>query len=233
MKKVGIYIHIPFCKQKCKYCDFVSFQCAEEKAEEYFKCLVKEIVEEADKLKFETVEKNIEIDTIYIGGGTPSAVSENFIEKIIYTIKENYNVSKNAEITIEINPGTVDENKLKKYFEIGINRVSIGLQSANNKLLNMLGRIHNYEQFEDTYNLARKVGFENINVDLMIGLPNQSIDDVEVSVKEIIKKFPEHISVYSLIVEENTKMFELIENNCLELPSEELERKMYWKVKKT
>ena len=232
MKKVGIYIHIPFCKQKCKYCDFVSFQCAEEKAEEYFKCLVKEIVEEADKLKFETVEKNIEIDTIYIGGGTPSAVSENFIEKIIYTIKENYNVSKNAEITIEINPGTVDENKLKKYFEIGINRVSIGLQSANNKLLNMLGRIHNYEQFEDTYNLARKVGFENINVDLMIGLPNQSIDDVEVSVKEIIKKFPEHISVYSLIVEENTKMFELIENNCLELPSEELERKMYWKVKK-
>lgn len=224
MGKIGIYVHIPFCKQKCKYCDFVSFQCKEEKYADYFKCLIKEIVDKSNEIKDH-------IDTIYIGGGTPSIVPAKYIEEIIRTIKDNYKVLKNAEITIEANPGTVDEEKLSSYKKIGINRLSIGLQSTNDKLLKMLGRIHTYKEFEDVYQYARNAGFKNINVDLMIGLPNQTIEDVEESLIKIIEKYPEHISVYSLIVEDGTKMYDLINEGTLELPSEELERQMYWKVK--
>ena len=227
MKKVGIYVHIPFCKQKCKYCDFVSFQCMEDKEEEYFSCLIEEIVDKSKELK----NDKISVDTIYIGGGTPSIVKTGYVQGIINTIFDNYKVEKNAEITIEVNPGTVDEEKMRKYYETGINRISIGLQSANDRLLNMLGRIHTYREFEKVYCYARKAGFKNINVDLMIGLPNQTMDDVKESLQRIIKKSPEHISVYSLIVEENTKMYDLIETGKLQLPNEELEREMYWKVK--
>ena len=229
MKSIGIYIHIPFCKQKCKYCDFTSFSCMEDKYDEYFKYLQQEITEKSEEL----CNEKIEIDTIYIGGGTPSIVPAEYIESIIKLISVKFNVSKNAEITIEVNPGTVDKEKLEKYINIGINRISIGLQATNDNLLKMLGRIHTYNEFEKVFEDARKVGFKNINVDLMIGLPNQTIDDVQESLEKIIKKSTEHISVYSLIVEEDTKMFELIESGKLELPSEELEREMYWKVKNT
>ena len=224
MKNIGIYVHIPFCKQKCKYCDFVSFKCNENKYQDYFKCVVKEITDKA-------VEVKEHVDTIYIGGGTPSIVPAEYIEQIIVTIKNNYKVLKSAEITIEVNPGTVDKDKLKKYKEIGIDRLSIGLQSTNDKLLKMLGRIHTYAEFEDVYEMSRKVGFKNINVDLMIGLPNQTIEDVEASLFKIIEKNPEHISVYSLILEEGTQLFDLVNNGKLELPAEDLEREMYWKVK--
>ena len=227
MNQVGIYVHIPFCKQKCKYCDFTSFACMENKYDEYFKCLLQEITEKSEELK----NSDIKIDTIYIGGGTPSIVSAEYIENIIKLITENFNVSKDVEITIEVNPGTVDREKLEKYFKVGINRLSIGLQSTNDSLLKMLGRIHTYSEFEDVYEIAKQVGFKNINVDLMIGLPNQNIEDVEQSLDKIIEKSPEHISVYSLIVEEDTKMFELIDSGKLELPDEEIEREMYWKVK--
>ena len=229
MENIGVYIHIPFCKQKCKYCDFVSFSCIEDKMESYFDCILKEISEKAEELKANSTTQ--QIDTIYIGGGTPSLVPVEYIQKVITKLFEVFNISKDAEITLEVNPGTVDETKLKKYFELGINRLSIGLQSTNDKLLKMLGRIHSYKDFEETYKLARKIGFKNINIDLMIGLPSQTIEDVEVSLEKIIGKSPEHISVYSLIVEENTKMYELIEENILQLPEEELERKMYWRVK--
>lgn len=229
MTSVGIYVHIPFCKKKCKYCDFTSFSCAEEKYEDYFKCLKQEIIEKSEEIKGD----EIVVDTIYIGGGTPSIVPADYIEQIVATIKNNYKVEKNAEITIEVNPGTVDREKLQKYYDIGINRLSIGLQSTNDKLLEMLGRIHTYSEFEDVYETARQVGFKNINVDLMIGLPKQTIEYVEDSLKKLIEKSPEHISVYSLIVEENTKMYDLIESGELELPDENLEREMYWKVKNT
>ncbi len=232
LENIGIYIHIPFCKKKCKYCDFVSFDCEEKNIEKYVECLLKEIDEKSNELNAKNNFNN-KVDTIYIGGGTPSIIDAKYIEKIIKKVFEKFNVLENAEITIEVNPGTVDENKLRKYFSSGINRLSIGLQSSNDEILKMLGRIHNYKQFIEVYDLARKVGFKNINVDLMIGLPNQSITDVEESLQKIIGINPEHVSVYSLIVEENTKMFELIENGDLELPSEELEREMYWKVKKT
>ncbi len=154
-----------------------------------------------------------------------------YIEKVISLIFSQFNVSKEAEITIEVNPGTVDIEKLEGYLGIGINRLSIGLQSTNDNLLKMLGRIHTYSEFQEVYKMARAVGFKNINVDLMIGLPNQTIDEVEDSLKRIIEENPEHISVYSLIVEEDTAIYSLIENKELILPEEDVERKMYWKVK--
>lgn len=234
MKRTGIYVHIPFCKQKCKYCDFISFSNMNKYISDYINCILKEIedVSKLNKLNYESkVEELIQVDTIYIGGGTPSIISEKYIEKIIEKIKSSFNLIENPEITIEINPGTVNEEKLKKYYEVGINRISIGLQSTDNNLLKMLGRIHKYNDFEDVYELARKIGYKNINVDLMIGLPNQTMEILEKSLTEIVNKKPEHFSVYSLIVEENTKMFDLIESGELRLPDEDIERKMYWKVK--
>ena len=228
-KELGIYIHIPFCKQKCYYCDFVSFSNKEGYIEKYVETVKREI-DSYDLSKYN-------ITTIYIGGGTPSRIPSEKIQEILEKIKQK--ISKNQtrwediEITIELNPGTVDEEKIKKYKEIGINRLSIGLQSTNNKLLKEIGRIHTFEDFKKTYNLVKKVGFENINVDLMIGLPNQTISDVKESLNEIIKLNPTHVSVYSLIVEENTKMEKLINNKELQLPDEELERQMYWYVKNT
>lgn len=226
-KELGIYIHIPFCKQKCYYCDFVSFSNKEGYIEKYVETVKREI-DSYDLSKYN-------ITTIYIGGGTPSRIPSEKIQEILEKIKQK--ISKNQtrwediEITIELNPGTVDEEKIKKYKEIGINRLSIGLQSTNNKLLKEIGRIHTFEDFKKTYNLVKKVGFENINVDLMIGLPNQTISDVKESLNEIIKLNPTHVSVYSLIVEENTKMEQLINSKELQLPDEELERQMYWYVK--
>ena len=228
-KELGIYIHIPFCKQKCYYCDFVSFSNKEGYIEKYVETVKREI-DSYDLSKYN-------ITTIYIGGGTPSRIPSEKIQEILEKIKQK--ISKNQtrwediEITIELNPGTVDEEKIKKYKEIGINRLSIGLQSTNNKLLKEIGRIHTFEDFKKTYNLVKKVGFENINVDLMIGLPNQTISDVKDSLNEIIKLNPTHVSVYSLIVEENTKMEQLINSKELQLPDEELERQMYWYVKNT
>ena len=228
-KELGIYIHIPFCKQKCYYCDFVSFSNKEEYIEKYVETLKREI----DGYDL----SNYNITTIYIGGGTPSRIPSEKIQEILEKVKEkikgNQTKWEDIEITIELNPGTVDEEKIKKYKEIGINRLSIGLQSTNNKLLKEIGRIHTFEDFKDTYNTVKKVGFENINVDLMIGLPNQTISDVKDSLNEIIKSIRISISVYSLIVEENTKMEKLINNKELQLPDEELERQMYWYVKNT
>lgn len=228
-KELGIYIHIPFCKQKCYYCDFVSFSNKEEYIEKYVETVKREI----DSYDL----SNYNITTIYIGGGTPSRIPSENIQEILEKIKQKISESQtrweDIEITIELNPGTVEEEKNKKYKEIGINRLSIGLQSTNNKLLKEIGRIHTFEDFKNTYNLVKKVGFENINVDLMIGLPNQTISDVKESLNEIIKLNPTHVSVYSLIVEENTKMEQLINNKELQLPDEELERQMYWYVKNT
>ena len=228
-KELGIYVHIPFCKQKCYYCDFVSFSNKEEYIEKYVETLKREI----DGYDL----SNYNITTIYIGGGTPSRIPsekiQEILEKIRQKISKNQTRCEDIEITIELNPRTVDEEKIKKYKKIGINRLSIGLQSTNNKLLKEIGRIHTFEDFKDTYNTVKKVGFENINVDLMIGLPNQTISDVKDSLNEIIKLNPTHVSVYSLIVEENTKMEKLINNKELQLPDEELERQMYWYVKNT
>ena len=228
IKELGIYVHIPFCKQKCYYCDFISYANSDKKVEEYIEALKKEIKEESKNIN----KEEYIINTIYIGGGTPSFINEKYISEIVYEIKENYNVKKEAEITIEVNPGTVNEEKLKEYKTAGITRLSIGLQSTKNELLKEIGRIHTYEEFLNCYNLSRKVKFENINVDLMLGLPNQTLEDIEETLREIINLEPQHISFYSLIVEENTPIEKLIEQGKITLPNEELERKMYWNAKK-
>lgn len=221
--KIGIYVHIPFCKKKCDYCDFISYCGKDDLIEKYVDSVKKEI---------EHVKIKSEITTIYIGGGTPSYIDSKFIVQILEKIKEK-NVAQDAEITIEVNPGTVTQEKLQDYIDCGINRISIGLQTTNDELLKQIGRIHNYEQFLETYKLAKKVGFKNINVDLMLGLPNQRIIDLKESLENVLKLAPKHISVYSLIVEEGTPIANKIENGKLKLPDDELERNMYWYVKNT
>ena len=226
MRNLGIYVHIPFCKKKCDYCDFISFSNKDDIQEQYIEAVCKDI-EKAKEQAF-----NYEINTIYFGGGTPSYIKPEFIGKILESIKENYIVLADAEVTIEINPGTINKDKLEYYKKIGINRLSIGLQSTHDRLLKTIGRIHTYNEFMETYNLARQVGFENINVDLMLALPTQTLDELVQSTKEIIKLNPEHISIYSLILEENTSLYKKVMNGEIELLDEDLERKMYWETKK-
>ena len=226
-REIGIYIHIPFCLKKCNYCDFISYENKLDIQEKYINNLKQEIYSQRD------IIKNSNVTTIYIGGGTPSIIESKYILEIIEYLKNYIDRSnfENIETTIEVNPGTVTEQKLKDYHDIGINRLSIGLQAVQDELLKMLGRIHNYEQFLENYNMAKKVGFKNINVDLMIGLPKQSIEDVKESIDKILELQPEHVSVYSLIVEDGTKISKLIENEVYSLPDEELERMEYSYVK--
>ena len=230
MKTLGIYIHIPFCVRKCDYCDFVSYCDKSNLVEVYIEKLKEEIQTNLNN-------KDYKIKTIYIGGGTPSSIASKYIIDILNVIKTSVGVAAfgdpKIEITIELNPGTVTEDKLLDYKNAGINRLSIGLQETNNEILKQIGRIHTYEEFEQTYNLARNIGFKNINVDLMIGLPNQRIANIKESLKTLIKLNSEHISVYSLILEEGTKLYKKYEEKQIELPDEELERNMYWYVKNT
>lgn len=222
-KEIGVYVHIPFCKQKCYYCDFISYCNKDNLIEDYVKAVKKEI-------RMQNIQS--QITTVYIGGGTPSYIDSKYIVEIIDEIKKK-NLSKRPEITIEVNPGTVTKEKLKDYKKCGINRLSIGLQSAKDEILKEIGRIHNFEQFLETYQMARKVGFKNINVDLILGIPNQRIKDLKYSLEKIIELQPEHISVYSLIVEDGTPIANKIEKGELELPDEDTERNMYWYVKNT
>ena len=223
MKKIGVYIHIPFCKQKCIYCDFVSYANKGELQEKYVQALIKEIKE------WKKQNKDSKIDTIYIGGGTPSYLESKNIVKILEELKEQ--TLPNSQTTIEVNPGTVTTEKLEDYKKAGVNRLSIGLQSTKDDLLKLIGRIHDFEEFVNTYKQARELGFKNINIDLMIGLPTQTIQDIKETLETIVELKPEHISVYSLIVEEGTPIDNLIENGNLILPDEEIERNMYWYVK--
>lgn len=226
-KELGIYIHIPFCKSKCYYCDFISYPNKINLAKDYINAVKKEICQ------FDF--SNYDVTTIYIGGGTPSYINENEISEILEIIKnkikENKTKFKDIEITIEVNPGTVTLEKLKIYKKAGINRLSIGLQSTHDRLLQEIGRIHNYSEFLDTYKMTEAVGFNNINVDLMIALPNQTIKDIKESLEDIIKLNPNHISVYSLIIEEGTVIEKKLNQGKITLPEDEEERRMYWFVK--
>ena len=235
---LGIYVHIPFCERKCKYCDFISF----ENKEEFFYDYIKKIMLEVDYCFDKGNKKSKEIDfsfldkrkvnTIYFGGGTPSIIDSKYIKELLEKIKEKFVVLEDAEITLEVNPGTVDREKLEEYRKIGINRLSIGLQSSENRLLNLIGRIHNYEKFLETYKLAREIGFNNINVDLMFALPTQTMDELVQSLIKVVNLNPEHISIYSLILEEGTILEKEIQEKKYNLLDEELERKMYTKIKR-
>ena len=234
-KEIGLYVHIPFCKRKCYYCDFFSKTDKESVWEEYINSLQKEIkhyATENEILYKHDLENKIKLKTIYIGGGTPSIIDANLIKDLIVTIKKCFDVDEAAEITIEVNPGAVDKEKLDTYKKAGINRLSIGLQSAEDDLLKQIGRIHTYKEFEEIYESARQVGFENINVDLMIGLPNQRMRDVEDTLNKVLELKPEHLSIYSLIVEEGTKLEKMLNDKELEMIPEALEREMYWNIKR-
>lgn len=225
MKKLALYIHFPFCKQKCYYCDFKSFANKEMYVDSYINALCKEIE------KYNYLNDEYKVASIYLGGGTPSYIDSKNIVKVLNIVRENYSINKNAEITIEINPGTVDKENLQSYYDAGINRVSFGLQSTNNEMLKRIGRIHNYNEFIQNYKLAREIGFNNISVDLIFGLPEQSMKIWNETIEDIINLKPEHISAYSLKVEEGTPFYAMQSKGDLELPSEEVEREMYYRLK--
>lgn len=226
---LSLYIHVPFCVRKCFYCDFLSAPGDDKIKENYIQALLQEITEKSENYK------QFIVDSIFIGGGTPSILRASQISDIMRLIKKKFLLDEGAEISIEVNPGTVDIEKLQIYLESGINRLSIGLQSADNKELQIIGRIHTYEDFLQTYELARQVGFQNINVDLMSALPGQSIQSYQETVEKVLLLRPEHISSYSLIIEEGTPFFTRYEDpsSALQqeqlppLPDEDTEREMY------
>ena len=225
MDKISLYIHIPFCAQKCLYCDFPSFARKDHLRKAYIEALNKEIISLREK------HNNLEINTIFIGGGTPSVLESNELECLLKEIAK-LNMAKDIEYSMECNPGNLTEEKLEVMKKYGVNRISMGLQAKQDNLLKGLGRIHNYKTFKENFLLAKKVGFNNINVDLMFGLPNQRLNEWEETLREIISLEPAHISAYSLIIEEGTAFYNLYENDKLKLPTEEEERKMYHLAKK-
>ena len=225
MDKISLYIHIPFCAQKCLYCDFPSFARKDHLRKAYIEALNKEIISLREK------HNNLEINTIFIGGGTPSVLEANELECLLKEVAK-LNMAKDIEYSMECNPGNLTEEKLEVMKKYGVNRISMGLQAKQDNLLKGLGRIHNYKTFKENFLLAKKVGFNNINVDLMFGLPNQSLNEWEETLREIISLEPAHISAYSLIIEEGTAFYNLYENDKLKLPTEEEERKMYHLAKK-
>ncbi|SFA75514.1 radical SAM family heme chaperone HemW [Clostridium frigidicarnis] len=218
MKEIGLYIHIPFCKQKCWYCDFPSFPCKEYLMEEYIEALIKEVNYR--------IGNNININTIFIGGGTPTYLSSEQLLKLGDKINE-LNLNKNIEFSVEANPGTLSEEKLKALKAIGVNRLSMGLQAVQDYHLKAIGRIHTFKEFKENFKMARKIGFDNINIDLMFGLPNQNLEEWIDTLNTICDLNPEHISAYGLILEEGTAFYKLYENNKLHMPDEKIERKMY------
>lgn len=201
-KELELYIHIPFCVKKCDYCDFLSFPADNRTQRRYVDAVQKEII------YYGALYPDRKITTIFIGGGTPSWLDEEKIVRILHTVREAFAVEHDAEITIECNPGTATAHKLVRYREAGINRISIGLQSAHNEELALLGRIHTWEQFLKTYDLARKAGFSNINVDLMSALPGQTLETFSDTLKKVLALKPEHLSAYSLMIEEGTPFYE-------------------------
>ncbi|MGE5329510.1 MAG: radical SAM family heme chaperone HemW [Deltaproteobacteria bacterium] len=226
-KKLALYVHIPFCKKKCAYCDFNSYGNKGKLVKAYIESVCKEI-------ELSKSENKCIAGSIFIGGGTPTLIDETFIENILGEFKRCYNIAPNCEISIESNPGTLDYSKLKAYINAGINRLSIGLQSSHDKHLKVLGRIHNYQIFKESYWEARKAGFKNINVDLMFGIPGQSIYEWKETLKKVVSLQPEHLSCYSLKIEKGTLFGRVYNEDCNKihnsypkLPSEGEEREMY------
>lgn len=216
-KPLSIYVHIPFCVRKCAYCDFLSAPATNKVQEQYLHKLIEEI-------RIKSPEFHAyEVKTIFFGGGTPTAVDAQLLCEVLRALKACFEIDAEAEISLECNPGTASKEALLLYKEAGFNRLSIGLQSTEDHLLLKLGRIHNYAQFVETYQAAREVGFANINVDLMSALPDQTLEDYVETLRKVLAMKPEHISAYSLIIEEGTPFYDM----DLNLPTEEVEREMY------
>ena len=221
-----LYIHIPFCMKKCLYCDFPSGAYGSEIRRRYTKALMRELLYQAERMD------DCEIATIYIGGGTPTWLEEKYMEKIIRTVYKYFHVSPDAEVTMECNPATAAEKTLSLYRSLGVNRLSIGLQSSDENELKTLGRVHSYGEFLNTFQYARNAGFDNINVDIMTGIPGQTPATLRKTLSDVTSLRPEHISCYSLIVEEGTPFYDLYEDDVkrrekgeptVELPNEDQE----------
>jgi len=219
MSKLGLYIHIPFCKSKCNYCDFISY------ADKHYECFSykNKLIKEIKKV----VEKNSEIKSIFFGGGTPSIFPTDYIREILSALSY-YKKTSNVEITIEANPNTLDKDKLKDYLDMGINRLSVGLQSHDKNLLKILGRTHTFDDFERNIFCAKNIGFKNISADVMFSLPNQTLDIWKETIEKLISFELNHISAYSLIIEKNTPFGKLYDKNQLTLPDDKLDREMYY-----
>ena len=224
--KLSLYIHIPFCVRKCNYCDFLSAPADEETKEAYIQALLLEI----ESYRGSELSKR-KIATVFFGGGTPSILEAEKITRVLDKIRDVFSLEPDCEISLEMNPGTVDLEKCKRYFNAGFNRISIGLQSPDDELLARLGRIHTYEQFLGTYDDVRVAGFKNVNIDLMSALPGQGIEQYCRGIEKVTMLSPEHISAYSLIVEEGTPFFDVYHNNSDLFPDEETDRKMYERTK--
>ncbi len=232
--RMELYLHIPFCVRKCEYCDFLSMPAGETTRRHYVSRLIEEIREKSNACR------ECQVVSVFLGGGTPSVLSPRQIAGILEAVRECFTLSQDAEVTIECNPGMLDREKLALYKEVGINRLSIGLQSAKNQELVLLGRVHTFEEFVGNYSLARDIGFENINIDLISALPGQTVRDWEETLEKVLELGPEHISAYSLIVEEGTPFYSKYgQDDAVRmrgghpkyLPEEEQERSMYQRTR--
>ncbi|WP_054251965.1 radical SAM family heme chaperone HemW [Neofamilia massiliensis] len=220
--KLGLYIHIPFCQQKCNYCDFNSFKSSASERSIYIDALIKEIFMQGPSYK------DYLVDSIFIGGGTPSILDEREIIRISKALEDNFSIASDLEFTIELNPNSVNLEKFKAYKEAGINRLSFGGQSFNDKELKDLGRIHQASDIFTAIKLAKSIGFKNISLDLMLGIPGQSLESLKDSLKKAMSLDLKHLSVYSLILEAGTNLYDMAtRTNKLNLPDETLERDMY------
>ena len=221
MKKLSIYVHIPFCAKRCGYCNFVTFVDKENYMFDYTACLIKEIELQAEKFKGHKVH------SVYIGGGTPSHLHSGLMLKIMQALKKNYSFLRNAEISIEVNPNSLTVPKLEEYKACGVNRISIGAQTCNNNILKNINRIHNFDDFKLALELAQANGFDNISVDMLLGLPKQKVRDVKKMLKYLVSHEVKHISAYSLILERGTPMFNKVSDGKLVLPTEDKTVDMY------
>lgn len=220
-KDLSLYIHIPFCIKKCAYCDFLSWSGDKDQKEEYVRDLEQEI------RSYKTFAADYQVSTVYFGGGTPSILETGQIERIMGALRQTFRIEKKAEITLEMNPGTARKEKLKVYRQLGINRLSIGIQSVKNENLKLLGRIHTYEDFLESYHMAKEAGFDNISGDLISSLPGQTLEEWKEELEILIRTPLEHLSVYQLIIEEGTEFYERYGEHEELLPDEETSREIY------
>ena len=224
-QEISLYIHIPFCVRKCLYCDFPSFSGMDGMFEDYVRRLCREMGEAAPAFH------GIGVKSVFFGGGTPSILPPALMGRIMDKIMSAYDVNSDAEISMEANPGTLDAAKLREYKSMYFNRLSMGLQAWQDRLLERLGRIHRVGEFEDNFLQARDSGFKNINVDLMFSLPGQTLDDWQETLEKVIRLDPEHISAYSLIIEEGTPFFDMYEKGQITETDENTDRRMYYLAK--
>ena len=227
MKKLGIYIHISFCVRKCSYCDFYSVALNDNSEYEFIESVLNEIKGYKDKLR-----KGYTVDSIFFGGGTPTIIKPENLKKIIDALGTIVEIDKCCETTMEANPNTLTEEKLKQYKSMGINRLSIGIQSLNDEILKNIGRIHSSREAIEALDRAKAAGFENINTDIMFNIPGQKVEDIENTLRAIIQRGVKHISFYSLKLEEGTPMYILEKNKKINMPNEDYEREMYYAGRK-